>query len=340
MTTLITGATGFIGGNLARALSARGEAVRALVRPAANDLAIRDTGISQVPGDLLDIASLRRAAAGCDRIYHCAATYSFWSRRPSDIYRTNVAGTVNLLNVAREAGVRRVVFTSSVATIGLPSPDAAAAADAPTAGRPLGAEDIPPQRSHIIGHYKQSKYLAEQVALAANDSDLEVVVVNPCAPVGQWDVKPTPTGRIPLDFARGRIPGYVATGMNLVDVADVAQGHILAMEKGRAGERYILGHRNLTLRQVFAILADITGRRPPRLRFPYWFIVGAAYCDQWLESGIMRREPVIPLEGIKITRHPMYVSSRKAVAELGLPQSPVETALENAVSWFTDYGYL
>ena len=340
MTTLVTGATGFIGGNLARLLSARGEAVRALVRPAANDLAIRDTGVGQVPGDLLDIASLRRAAAGCDRIYHCAATYSFWSRRPGDIYRTNVAGTVNLLNVAREAGVRRVVFTSSVATIGLPGADAAAAAAAPTTGRPLGAEDIPPQRSHIIGHYKQSKYLAEQVALAANDSDLEVVVVNPCAPVGQWDVKPTPTGRIPLDFARGRIPGYVATGMNLVDVADVVQGHILAMEKGRAGERYILGHRNLTLRQVFAMLADITGRRPPRLRFPYWFIIGAAYCDQWLESGIMRREPVIPLEGIKITRHPMYVSSRKAVAELGLPQSPVETALENAVSWFTDHGYL
>ena len=356
MTTLVTGATGFIGGNLARLLSARGEAVRALVRPAANDLAIRDTSVTPVPGDLLDIPSLRRAAAGCDRVYHCAATYSFWSPRPDDIYQTNVAGAVNLLNVAREAGVRRVVFTSTVATIGLPGTDTAADTDidadtdaaadananaaAPTHTPPLGSENIPPKRSHIIGHYKQSKYLAEQVALAANDADLEVVVVNPCAPVGPWDVKPTPTGRIPLDFARGRIPGYVATGMNLVDVADVAQGHILAMEKGRPGERYILGHRNLTLRQVFAILSDITGRRAPRLRFPYWFIIGAAYCDQWLESGIMRREPVIPLEGIKITRHPMYVTSRKAVAELGLPQSPVETALENAVSWFSDHGYL
>ncbi len=334
MTTLVTGATGFIGGNLARALSKRGEDARALVRPAANDLAIHDTKVKQMPGDLLDIDSLSRAITGCDTVYHCAATYSFWSRRPADIYRTNVAGTQNLLNVARQAGVRRVVFTSSVATIGLPSAGAA------SPRQQLGDEDIPPAPSHLIGHYKQSKYQAEQLALAANGDDLEVVVVNPCAPVGKWDVKPTPTGRIPLDFARGRIPGYLATGMNLVDVADVAQGHIMAMERGRPGERYILGHRNLTLRQVFGMLAAITGRRAPRLRFPYWLIIGAAYCDQWLESGIMRREPAIPVEGIKIARRPMYVSSRKAVSELGLPQSPVEAALEKAIRWFTDYGYL
>ena len=333
MTTLVTGATGFIGGNLARALCARGEDVRALVRPTANDLAIRDTAVKRIPGDLLDADSLRRAVDGCETVYHCAATYAFWARRPDDIYHTNVAGTRNLLAAARQAGARRVVFTSSVSTIGLPAPGVAEL-------RQLGSEDRPPDPSHLIGHYKQSKYAAERLALAANDDDLEVVVVNPCAPVGKWDVKPTPTGRIPLDFARGRIPGYVATGMNLVDVADVAQGHILAMERGRAGERYILGHRNLTLREVFGMLADITGRRAPRLRFPYWFIIGAAYCDQWVESGIMRRQPTIPVEGIKITRHPMYVSSQKAVAELGMPQSPVETALEKAVRWFTDHGYL
>lgn len=334
MTILITGATGFIGGNLARALDARGHAVRALVRPTANDLAIRDTAVAQVPGDLLDPDSLRRAVAGCDAVYHCAATYAFWSSNPADLYRANVEGTRNLLDAARNAGVRRVVFTSSVSTIGLP-----AGSGADPHGQ-LGVESMPPDPSHLIGHYKQSKYQAECLALAANDSDLEVVVVNPCAPVGQWDVKPTPTGRIPLDFARGRIPGYLNTGMNLVDVADVAQGHILAMERGRPGERYILGHRNLTLSEVFGMLAAITGRRAPRLRFPFWFITGLAHCDKWLEGSIMRRHPAIPLEGVKIARHPMYVSSQKAVAELGLPQSPVETALENAVRWFTDHGYL
>lgn len=333
MTVLVTGATGFIGGNLARALDARGDSVRALVRPAANDLAIRDTGVVRIPGDLLDVDSLRRAVAGCDAVYHCAAAYAFWARNPAEIYRANVAGTSNLLDAARQAGARRVVFTSSVSTIGLP------AGGADPRGR-LGVETMPPDPSHLVGHYKQSKYQAERLALAANGDDLQVVVVNPCAPVGRWDVKPTPTGRIPLDFARGRIPGYLDTGMNLVDVADVAQGHILAMERGRPGERYILGHRNLTLSEVFGMLAAITGRRAPRLRFPFWFITGLAYCDQWLESGIMRRHPAIPVEGIKIARHPMYVSSQKAVDELGLPQSPVEAALEKAIRWFTDHGYL
>ncbi len=334
MTTLVTGATGFIGGNLARALDARGDAVRALVRPTANDLAIRDTRVEQVPGDLLNAESLRRAIAGCDTVYHCAAAYAFWASNPAEIYRANVDGTRNLLDAARNAGVRRIVFTSSVSTIGLPSGGAAG----PSAG--LGTEDMPPNPSHLIGRYKQSKYQAERLALAANGSDLEVVVVNPCAPVGKWDVKPTPTGRIPLDFARGRIPGYLNTGMNLVDVADVAQGHILAMAKGRPGQRYILGHRNLTLREVLSMLAAVTGRPAPRWRFPFWLITGLAQCDQWVEGNIMRRHPAIPLEGVKIARHPMYVSSRKAVDELGLPQSPVEVALEKAVRWFGDHGYL
>ena len=325
---LVTGATGFIGGNLARALAQRGDAeVRALVRPSANDLAIRDVPVRQIPGDLLNPESLRRAMDGCHGVYHCAAAYAFWAPNPAAIYDANVAGTRNILDAARAAGVRRVVFTSSVSTIGLPD-----------AG--LGDETMPPQPSQLVGHYKKSKYRAEQIALASGDDDFQIVVVNPCAPVGQWDVKPTPTGRIPLDFARGRIPGYLDTGMNLIDVADVAQGHILAMTRGRPGQRYILGHRNLHLREIFAILADITGRPPPRLRFPYWLIAAAARCDQWLEGGLLRRPPAIPLEGIKVARHPMYVTSRKAVAELGLPQSPVDTALEKAVRWFADYGYL
>ena len=334
MTTLVTGATGFVGGNLARALTERDEDVRVLVRPASNDLAIRDLNVTQVTGDVLCAESLRKAVGGCETVYHCAASYSFWSRQRDAIYQTNVQGTRNVLDAARESGARRVVFTSSVSTIGLPqhgggNPDG-----------PLGAEEMPPDPSHLIGHYKQSKFQAEQLALAANDDDLHVIVVNPCAPVGAWDVKPTPTGRIPLDFARGRIPGYLATGMNLVDVADVSQGHILAMERGEPGERYILGNRNLTLLEVFGMLAEITGRRTPRLRFPYWLVIGAAYCDQWLESDLMRREPSIPVEGIKITRHPMYVSSAKAIEQLGLPQNSVEAALEKAIRWFSDYGYL
>ena len=334
MTTLVTGATGFIGGNLARALVDRDDDVRVLVRPTSNDLAIRDINAKRMIGDLLSPDSLRHAMAGCETVYHCAANYSFWSRRREDIYQTNVRGTRNLLEAARAAGVRKVVFTSSVSTIGLPT------VGVPDPNGPLGTEDMPPDPSHLIGSYKQSKYQAEQLALSESDDDLHVVVVNPCAPIGAWDVKPTPTGRIPLDFARGRIPGYLSTGMNLIDVSDVAQGHILAMERGRPGERYILGNRNLTLLQVFGMLADITGRRPPRIRFPYWLIMGVAYCDQWLESDLMRREPLIPVEGIKITRHPMYVSSNKAIDELGLPQSSVETALEKAIRWFADYGYL
>lgn len=351
MTALVTGATGFIGGNVARRLRRRGDAVRVLVRPGANDLAIRDTGVVPVAGDLLEPDSLRRALEGCDAVYHCAAVYAFWARRPADIYRANVDGTRNVIAAARQAGVRRMVFTSSVSTIGLPPGQAGktdktgktdrtnANADGGAVGM-LGDETMPPQPAHLIGHYKQSKYQAERLALAANDGNLEVVVVNPCAPVGKWDVKPTPTGRILLDFARGRIPGYLDTGLNLVDVDDVAEGHLLAMERGRPGERYILGHRNLTLREVFTMLGGITGRRAPRIRFPYWLVGGVAVCDQWLEGGVLRRSPAIPIEGIKIARHPMYVSSGKAVSELGLPQSPVENALEKAVRWFTDYGYL
>lgn len=334
MTTLVTGATGFIGGNLVRALADRDEDVRVLIRPTSNDQSIRDVKVKRVTGDLLSPDSLREAVTGCETVYHCAANYSFWSRQRKVIYQTNVRGTQNVLKAARAAGVRRMVFTSSVSTIGLP----AAGSNDPRG--PLGSEEMPPDPSHLIGSYKQSKYRAERLALAENDGDFQVVVVNPCAPVGAWDVKPTPTGRIPLDFARGRMPGYIATGMNLVDVSDVAQGHILAMERGKPGERYILGNRNLTLPELFNILAQITGRRSPRIRFPYWLILAVAYCDQWFESDLMRREPSIPIEGIKITRHPMYVSSDKAIDQLGLPQTPVETALENAIRWFSDYGYL
>lgn len=334
MTTLVTGATGFIGGNLVRTLAARGDEVRALVRPTSNDAAIRDTGAVRTEGDLLDQESLDRAVAGCETVYHCAATYAFWSRHPEQIHRSNVEGTRNVLDAARNARVRRVVFTSSVSTIGLP------VSKSPDPHGLLGTEEMPPDPAHLVGHYKQSKYRSEQIALSASDDRMQVVVVNPCAPVGEWDVKPTPTGRIPLDFARGKVPAYMATGMNLIDVADVAEGHILAMERGRPGERYILGNRNVTLLDIFKMLGQITGKPAPGVRLPYWLVLVAAYFDQWVEGGLLNRQPSIPVEAIRVAHHPMYVSSRKAVTELDLPQSPVETALEKAVRWFTDHGYI
>ena len=335
MTALVTGATGFIGGNVARALLKRGENVHALVRPGANDIAIRGTGVKQYAGDLLDMDSLHRAAEGCDSVFHCAAVYAFWSRNPEGIYAANVQGTRNVIEAALKVGMRRAVFTSSVSTIGWPD-----ALGKGNATHSLANEETPVNPKLLVGHYKRSKFQAEQEALSANEKGLPVIVVNPCAPVGKWDVKPTPTGRIPLDFARGRIPGYMDTGLNLVDVDDVAEGHILAMERGRPGQRYILGNRNLTLLQVFGMLADITGRRVPRLRFPYPLILGAAYVDQWIQGAIMGRTPRIPVEGIRVARHPMYVTSQKAVEELGMPQNSVEIALEKAVRWFADHGYI
>lgn len=327
MKVLVTGATGFIGGNLARMLWRNGYQVRALVRPGSNTTAIDDTGIEPVTGDILDRDSVVRAAQGCQALFHCAALYTFWSPDPNLVYRTNVEGTTNVLDAAGDAGVPKIVYTSTVSTIGFSSSGP-------------GNEDTPVDPTRLAGAYKKSKYQAEQVALGKAYEGLPVVVVNPTAPVGPWDVKPTPTGRIVLDFLKGRIPAYVSSGMNLVDVEDVAAGHILAMEKGRPGQRYILGNINVTLQQLFSTLADISGLRPPRWRVPFWLVTMAGYLDQVVEGNLMGREPRIPLEGIKAARRPMYVDCAKAIGELGLPQSSVERALKNAMEWFTDFGYL
>ena len=327
MKILVTGATGFIGGNLARELWHKDYQVRALVRPGSNTLTIEDTGIEQVSGDILCAESVRRAITGCQAVFHCAATYTFWARNTQDIYRTNVAGTRLVLEEARRSGVEKVVYTSTVATVGL-KPGG------------LGSEDVPVNPGHLIGTYKKSKLQAEQVALKMAAEGLPVVVVNPTAPFGPWDVKPTPTGRVVLDFLRGKIPAYVGTGLNLVDVADVVAGHILAMEHGVSGQRYLLGNRNLSLKQIFKLLEELTGRPAPKLRLPFWVAMGAGYIDQAWEGMLLHREPKIPLEGLKVSKTPMYVSCQKAVTELGLPQSPVEGALEKAIRWFTDYGYL
>ena len=326
MRVLVTGATGFVGGNLARQLWHRGDKVRALVRPGSDTLTIDGTGIEPVSGDILDRDSVVRAAKGCEAVFHCAAAYTFWSRDPRAVYRTNVEGTANVLAAASQAGVSRLVYTSTVSTVGL-------------CNWKLATEDTPLDPKHLVGHYKKSKYQAEQLALKMASDDLPVVVVNPTTPVGPWDVKPTPTGRIVLDFLLKRIPAYLDTGMNLVDVEDVVSGHISAMERGNPGQRYLLGHRNFTLKEVFTILQRLTGLSAPRWRAPYWLVLGAGYIDRMVEGGLLRREPRIPVEGVKVSRTPMYVSCEKAVNELGLPQSSVEGALEKSINWFNDYGY-
>ena len=327
MKVLVTGAPGFIGGNLARELWRRGEDVRALVRPGSNRLTIENTGIVPVEGDILDRESIDRAVQGCEAVFHAAAAYTFWSRDPASVSRTNVEGTVNVLNAARQAGVSRTVYTSTVSTVGLPKEG-------------LGDEDTPLDPKTLHGHYKRSKLRAEQEALAMAADGMPVVVVNPTAPVGPWDVKPTPTGRMVLDFLRRRVPAYLKTGMNLVDVADVVEGHILALEKGRAGERYILGNQNVSLKEIFDILSSLTGLSAPRVRAPYWLVVGIGYADRFVESTLLHREPAIPVEGVLASKKPAYVSCQKAVRELGQPQRPIEDALKQAADWFSNHGYL
>ena len=327
MKVLVTGATGFIGGNLARELWRRGDDVQALVRPGSNRLTIQDTGITPVEGDILDRQSIDRAMQGCEAVYHVAAVYTFWSKNPAGVSQANVQGTKNVLEAARQAGVSRTVYTSTVGTIGIPQTG-------------LGDEDTPLDPKSLHGHYKNSKHLAEQQALAFAAGGMPVVVVNPTLPVGPWDVKPTPTGKIVLDFLRCKIPAYLKTGMNIVDVADVVAGHILALEKGRPGERYILGNQNVSLKQIFDMLSQLTGIPAPRIRAPYWLVVGVGYVDHFIEGILLRREPVVPVEGVLASKHPASVTCDKAIIQLGLPQSSVTDALKQSVDWFVEHGYV
>jgi len=327
MKVLVTGATGFIGGNLARELWRRGDDVRALVRPGSNRSAIEDTGIIPVEGDILDRSSVDRAVQGCEAVFHVAAAYTFWSRNPAEVSRTNVEGSINVLEAARQAGVFRTVYTSTVGTIGIPKDG-------------LGTEDTALDQKSLHGRYKGSKYQAEQEALTMAAAGMPLVVVNPTAPVGPWDVKPTPTGKIVLDFLRRKVPAYLKTGMNVVDVADVVEGHILALDKGRPGERYILGNRNVSLKEIFDILSDLTGLSAPRIRAPYWLVVGVGYADRFVEGTLLHREPAIPVEGVLASKTPAYVSCEKSVNELGQPQRPIEDALKQAIDWFVSNGYV
>ncbi|HKR81100.1 MAG TPA: hopanoid-associated sugar epimerase [Nitrospira sp.] len=326
MKALVTGATGFVGGAVARALVRAGTDVRALVRSKSETRNLSGLPVEHVEGDLLDPSSLRRALAGCRQLYHVAAFYALWAKDPSIFYDVNVTGTRNVLTAARQAGIERTVYCSTIGAIGLP------------AGGGLGTEETPVSLDQMAGHYKRSKYLAEQEVLALAKEGLPVVIVNPSAPVGAGDVKPTPTGQVILDFMKGRMPAYIETGMNIVDVDDVAAGHLLAMQKGRQGERYILGCKNLMLKEVFDILSRLTGVKAPSLRLPRSLVLPLAHINQWM-AHVTGHPPRIPLEGVKMAKYRMHYDCSKALRELGIPQTPPEAALEKAVNWFRAQGY-
>lgn len=323
---LVTGGTGFVGAHVVRALLARGDAVRCLVRPSARRANLEGLPVELVEGDLADRASLGRAARGASTLFHVAADYRLWTKDPEELYRTNAGGTENVLAAAAEAGVARVVYTSSVGALGLRSD-----------GLPAD-ESTPVFRHEVVGHYKKSKYDAERVAEAWAARGLSVVIVNPSTPVGELDVKPTPTGQLVVDFLNRKLPAYVDTGLNLVDVRDVAAGHLLAAERGRPGEKYILGHRNMTLKEILETLSGLTGLPAPSVRLPHAVPLAVAAVDTFV-AGLLGRPPRVSLESVRMSMHRMYFDASKAVRELGLPQSPVEEALARAVSWFRENGY-
>jgi dihydroflavonol-4-reductase len=321
--TLITGATGFIGWHVARKLLDRGQRVRALARDPAR---LRELdGIEPVRGDLRDRDSLARAVEGCGVVYHVAADYRLWTREPEEMFRSNVDGTRSLLETACNAGVERFIYTSTVGCIGIPAGG-------------LGDEDVPASLEQMAGPYKRSKFLAEGVAREFAARGFPVVIVNPTAPVGDHDFKPTPTGKIVVDFVRGAMPAFLDTGLNLVDVRDVAEGHLAACERGRVGERYILGAENLTLQQIFEVLAEISGRKAPKLRIPYAVAYVAGMASTACAS-VTGKEPRAPLDGVRMARKKMWVRHGKAARELGYAPGPARTALARAVEWFRSNGY-
>jgi len=323
----VTGGTGFVGAHVVRKLIERGDRVTCLVRPTSNRRLLEGLPVDIAVGDVTEIDSLLPHFAGVDELYHIAADYRLWARDSSEIYSNNVEGTRTVLEAARMSEVPRVVYTSTVGCLGLPKD-----------GSP-GTEDTPVARDELVGHYKKSKYDAERVALEYAASGLDVVIVNPSTPVGPGDIKPTPTGKIVLDFLRGRMAAYVDTGLNLIAVEDCAQGHLLAAEKGRTGERYILGARNMTLREILEGLARITNRPAPSVRIPHCVALAAA-CANTIWARIRDAEPGIPIDGALMARKRMFFSPAKAVSELGLPQNPVEDALARAVEWFAGNGYV
>jgi dihydroflavonol-4-reductase len=327
MLAFLTGATGFVGSHVARTLAAQGAGLRLLIRSSSDLRNIQELQAERVVGDLRDAASLKKAVAGCDVIFHVAADYRLWVRDPDEMYRSNVEGTKAILEAARENKVRRVVYTSSVATMGFQS------------NGHLANEDSPVSLTNMIGPYKRSKFMAEEIALQAGRSGMHVVIVNPTTPIGERDIKPTPTGRIVVDFLKKKFPAYVDTGLNLVDVAECARGHVAALEKGKSGERYILGGENLTLKQILDKLAAITGLPSPSVRVPYVVALATGVVDQVFTGYIRNREPRATIDAVRMGRKKMFVSSGKAERDLGWKTVPADDALRRAVQWFQTNGY-
>jgi len=327
MLAFLTGATGFVGSHVARALSDQGADLRLLVRANSNLKNVEDIKAELVTGDLRDPASLAKGIAGCEVVFHVAADYRLWVRDPDEMYRSNVEGTRAILEAARKNRVRRVVYTSSVATMGFASN-----------GKPAD-ENSPVSLDNMIGPYKRSKFKAEQVAIEAARAGQDVVIVNPSTPVGECDIKPTPTGRIVVDFLKREFPAYVDTGLNLVDVKECALGHISALEKGRSGERYILGGENLTLKQILDKLASITGLPSPTIRVPYVLALATGVVDEIVTGRIRGREPRATIDAVRMGRKKMFASSAKAERELGWKRAPVDDALRRAADWFRANGY-
>jgi len=332
MLAFVTGATGFLGSHVARALAEQGAELRLLVRATSDLRNVADLKAERVSGDLRDPGSIEKALSGCEVVFHVAADYRLWVRDPAEMYRSNVEGTRTLLEAARKQGVRRVVYTSSVATMGFGS-------NGHAAGH-LTDEDSSVSLGEMIGHYKRSKFMAERVAVEAAKSGIDVVIVNPTTPVGERDVKPTPTGRIVLDFLKKKFPAYVETGLNLVDATECARGHIQALEKGKAGERYILGGENLTLKQILDRLAAITGLKSPTVKLPYVFAFATGVVDEMVTGRLMGREPRVTIDAVRMGRKMMFVSSAKAERELGWRTVPVDGALRRSVEWFRANGYV
>lgn len=329
MTSLVTGATGFVGSAVVRALLDAGEVPRVLVRPASDRRNLEGLGVDLAEGDLCDPGSLARACRGCQALFHVAADYRLWVPRPAELYAANVDGTRALMEAAGAAGVKRIVYTSSVATLGL------------NRDRSPADEATPAGLADMIGHYKRSKFLAEEaVRDLVRDAGLPAVIVNPSMPLGPRDIRPTPTGRLIVEAARGRIPAFVDTGLNVVHVEDVAAGHLRAFEHGEVGERYILGGENLALAEILAVVAKLCGRPRPRLRLPHGLVLPVAYGAEAWARLTRGAEPFVTVDGLRMSRKWMFFSSAKAEAELGYQARPAEAALADAVAWFREAGYL
>ena len=327
MKAFITGATGFLGSHVARVLAGQGADLRLLVRPTSNLKNLEGLKAETATGDLRNPASLEKAMSGCEVVFHVAADYRLWVQDPAEMYRSNVEGTRAILDAARRNGVRSVVYTSSVATVGF------------TRNGSPADEDSPVSLDEMIGHYKRSKFMAEQLAVEAGRSGMRVVTVNPTTPVGEQDIKPTPTGRIVVDFLKEKFPAYVDTGLNLVDVHECARGHVSALEKGKSGERYILGGENLTLKQILDKLGVISGLPSPKVKLPYFFAFAAGLVDETVSGRLLGREPRATVEAVRMGKKKMWASSDKAVRELGWRIAPVQDALRRAVEWFRANGY-